>query len=180
MTNRDQQIGRAVARLRGGRSQQWLADEMRTRGWKWAQATVWNIEKGERPLRLAEAQDLAAVFGVSLNTLIATEPELDMAEAIRRTADAYGGMRAAVRDFVGQQISLALASSTAAKLDVDIDYDAVDGWLDETPESVCKEEASRVIELADASGDPVRESLRSGQPFMERLKRSYGKYQEEG
>jgi len=62
-TEQDRQIGRTMAILRGDKTQQAVADEMRKRGWRWSQATVWSVEKGERPLRLAEAEDLAAVLG---------------------------------------------------------------------------------------------------------------------
>lgn len=68
--DRERQIGEAVAKLRGDTSQQAVAESMRLRGWKWSQATVWSVEKGDRPLRLAEAQDLANVFGVSVSQLL--------------------------------------------------------------------------------------------------------------
>lgn len=70
-TEQDQRIGEAVIALRADRTQQAVADDMRERGWKWSQATVWSVEKGERPLRLAEAGDLAALFGVRLEDLLA-------------------------------------------------------------------------------------------------------------
>lgn len=61
---RDRIIGENVARVRAAanRSQADVADEMRRKGFKWSQATVWSVEKGERPLRLAEAEALAAVL----------------------------------------------------------------------------------------------------------------------
>ncbi|KJL46235.1 hypothetical protein RS84_02862 [Microbacterium hydrocarbonoxydans] len=51
-------------------SQKDLASAMRDRGWKWSQATVWSIEKGERPLRLAEAVDVAWVLDERLDALL--------------------------------------------------------------------------------------------------------------
>lgn len=77
MSTRDVEIGAAVASERGELSQQWLADKMRERGWKWAQATVWNVEKGERPLRLAEAEDIAQILGTELKRLTARPSELE-------------------------------------------------------------------------------------------------------
>lgn len=47
---------------------------MRNRGWKWSQATASGVEKGERPLKLAEAIDLADELNVRLEDLI-QEPE---------------------------------------------------------------------------------------------------------
>lgn len=51
---------------RGSLSQQRLADEMRARGFEWAQATVWNVEMGKRPVRLTEAIALADIHGIEL------------------------------------------------------------------------------------------------------------------
>lgn len=42
-------------------SQQDLANRMRDSGFKWSQATVWNVENGDRPLRLTEAIEIANV-----------------------------------------------------------------------------------------------------------------------
>lgn len=83
MATRDEQIGSNIVRLRGERSQQWLADNMRQRGWKWAQATVWNVEKGERPLRLAEAEDVADILGVSIDRITQQPDVLDFEEQVR-------------------------------------------------------------------------------------------------
>lgn len=69
---RDAKIGENLTGLRGSTSQQDLANEMRRRGFKWSQATVWSVEKGERPLRLAEADALADFFGVPLDALART------------------------------------------------------------------------------------------------------------
>lgn len=67
---RDQEIGYNLTRLRGDMSQQALADKMRAAGFDWAQATVWSVEKGKRPVRLAEAEALVDIFGVELSDLL--------------------------------------------------------------------------------------------------------------
>lgn len=72
----DLTVGENLARLRGGISQKDLADRMRDRGWKWAQATVWNIERGERPLRFLEAYSLCEILGVQLRDLLGSEDDL--------------------------------------------------------------------------------------------------------
>ncbi|MEU0575239.1 helix-turn-helix domain-containing protein [Dermacoccus nishinomiyaensis] len=69
MTDRDRQIGQNIARLRGERSQQWLAGAMKERGHRWSQSTVWSVEKGDRPMRLTEALDVAEVLEASLASL---------------------------------------------------------------------------------------------------------------
>ncbi|MFC4628280.1 helix-turn-helix domain-containing protein [Promicromonospora alba] len=71
---RDIHIGKNLTSRRGVRSQEALARAMRNRGWKWSQATASAIEKGERPLKLAEAIDLADELHVRLEDLI-QEPE---------------------------------------------------------------------------------------------------------
>lgn len=63
MDDLDALIGQNLARLRGDLSQAELAKEMKKRGYKWSQATVWAIEKGDRPLRLAEARDVIVTLG---------------------------------------------------------------------------------------------------------------------
>lgn len=70
MTSNDEHIGQILTLKRGGMSQQALAESMRSLGWKWSQATVWSIEKGERPLRLAEAADVAAIVGIDVRDFL--------------------------------------------------------------------------------------------------------------
>jgi transcriptional regulator with XRE-family HTH domain len=69
----DELIGRNLTLLRGSMSQKELAERMRKLGFKWSQATVWSIEKGERPLRLTESEALGSVFGIHARTLTFTE-----------------------------------------------------------------------------------------------------------
>jgi len=66
----DEMIGRNLTRVRGDMSQKDLAAGMRDRGHRWSQATVWNVERGERPLRLSEAAVLATMFGVDVSSLL--------------------------------------------------------------------------------------------------------------
>ncbi|WP_314473842.1 helix-turn-helix transcriptional regulator [uncultured Microbacterium sp.] len=70
----DKEIGARVRRLRGDLSQKVLAELMKERGWKWSQPTVVSIEGGERPLKLAEAEDLAGVLGASMADLLDDAP----------------------------------------------------------------------------------------------------------
>ncbi|BDI23548.1 hypothetical protein L3i23_23240 [Herbiconiux sp. L3-i23] len=90
----DKDIGARVAGTRGGMSQRLLATRMRDLGWPWSQATVSSVEKGERPLRLAEAEALAGLFDVPVASFLPgwgkllrqSIDELEEATASARTA----------------------------------------------------------------------------------------------
>ncbi|WP_228266658.1 hypothetical protein [Ornithinimicrobium ciconiae] len=79
---REETVGRNVVAMRGNMSQQALAEVMRDRGHKWSQATVWSVEKGERPLRLMEAKDLADIFGSSVVSLFAPSEERELIDQL--------------------------------------------------------------------------------------------------
>lgn len=79
-TTEDGLFGQRVARLRGGKSQKALADDMRERGWKWSQMTVYLTETGKRSLKLKEAPDLADILGVQVMDLF-EDPEVLSIEA---------------------------------------------------------------------------------------------------
>ena len=51
-------------------SQDALADAMGLRGFKWSNRTVWQVETGDRPMRLTEAIETCEVFGVSMDVLL--------------------------------------------------------------------------------------------------------------
>jgi hypothetical protein len=107
----DKRIGQTVSILRGDRTQQAVAVAMRERGWKWSQATVWSIEKGDRPLRLAEADDLAGVLGVSSASDFTSAPmSAHIKIGSHRASDAYRAMVASVREYleVKEQLEIAL------------------------------------------------------------------------
>lgn len=120
METPDETIGKNLARLRGDRSQKEIAALMREKGWKWSQATVWSIEKGERPLRLAEANDLSEILRKSVSSFTATawEQKIDLERARLRTATE--GLRAALDDYYRARFSLAYQLDRAADESVDL------------------------------------------------------------
>lgn len=90
MGNADLRIGANVNMLRGDMSQAALASAMREMGWKWTQPTVAAIEKGERPLKLAEAVQLSQILGADLQQFIWSDEAIEderRAIAIQRNAD---------------------------------------------------------------------------------------------
>lgn len=72
-----------MTRLRGQKTQQDVAGAMRSAGYKWSQATVWSVEKGERPLKLAEAEDLAKILETDLVALLVPPVEGMILEGLR-------------------------------------------------------------------------------------------------
>lgn len=95
--SRDQRIGENIAAYREPRSQEWLAEQMRSRGHeKWSQSTVWSVEKGKRPIRFTEAADLVQILGLRyVEDLMRTKSEAvlsrttaDLKEAGRKLRDA--------------------------------------------------------------------------------------------
>ncbi|WP_417374126.1 hypothetical protein [Glutamicibacter protophormiae] len=82
----DDQIGKNLATLRGQVTQQELGEKMRQRGFKWSQATVWDVERGKRPLRLIEALEVVAVLnkpGVTVESLWAVPTELHATQELK-------------------------------------------------------------------------------------------------
>lgn len=93
-TDRDRQIGDALAELRGARSQQQLADLMRARGHKWSQTTVWHVENGSRALRLAEAVEVAQLLDIELVDLLEPASGIRSATRLREATDRVRQTRA--------------------------------------------------------------------------------------
>ena len=106
-TEQDRHIGQTMAILRGDKTQQDVADEMRQRGWRWSQATVWSVEKGDRPLRLAEAEDLAAVLGtVSVHSFLTEPVGAHIQQGVRRVTNAYRAIVESVWECLDAQDAL--------------------------------------------------------------------------
>jgi hypothetical protein len=114
MNGNDALIGRNVAAYRGDRSQSEIASAMKSRGWKWAQNTVSAVEAGERPLRLAEAVDLAQILGARDAHDLARETELaSFSKAVERMRAAHDALTEAVQDYALAQNVLAVAGEQA-------------------------------------------------------------------
>lgn len=100
----DQLIGEAVRTARGDRTQPEIAEGMSARGRKWSAMTVSKVEKGERSLKLGEAQDLAAVLGVHLTRLLerpdTTEHRRELSAADRGVRQAHTAVMRAAEDLL--------------------------------------------------------------------------------
>lgn len=125
--DRDALVGKNVARLRlsTGTSQKEVAEEMRSVGHKWSQNTVWNVEHGERPLRLAEAASLCDVLGVPVAALLADPLNDDSVSAELVKAAAARQSVLAVAADVQEAVARALSrwQSAIAKFDATHGHD---------------------------------------------------------
>jgi transcriptional regulator with XRE-family HTH domain len=117
----DVRIGQNLERMRGAMSQRDLAEAMRQFGYRWSQATVWSVEKGERPLRLTEAEDIATIFGKSVFDLLSESWQTEFTRQLRLTANLAEKVEEAVADLVWAQRDLAaIAEQRAAAIDDDL------------------------------------------------------------
>lgn len=112
----DRTIGRSIARHRQKRgwTQQQLANQMRRHGWPWTQQMVGKIEKGLRPVRFAEAGDLAVLMSVTTQDLLLSPLETAVQEVRRQRAQARTELeRTKERALVLEAL---LAASTGAEM----------------------------------------------------------------
>ena len=118
----DERIGQNLEILRGDTSQKDLADRMRERGFKWSQATVWSIERGERPLRLSEAQEVADILVRPIDMLLAQDGVAVVHAATRTVAERYNNILKAMEEYDDARGHLALALDQIPDV-------TKDGWL---------------------------------------------------
>jgi hypothetical protein len=148
----DKQIGQNVARARGDMSQKELALAMRARGHKWSQATVWNVERGERPLRLSEASALSDILRVlSIHTFTVTDRQYKVFDTLKLAAATQQQLEMQVEEVLRMKLQLA----TEADELLERDESAFEGGdLDPT---IRHELAVMPVELIE---DLQRETLR--------------------
>ena len=138
MSTTDSQIGQNLVTLRGDMSQKDLATRMRTLGWKWSQATVWSVETGERPLRLAEATDLAQILNTHVSRLTGTEAGAALEQLSRQVQEAQQTLRTNLQTYRRAQFALASAADRALGKGVKLPHAGamIESSLRTTPEDV--------------------------------------------
>ena len=108
MSDTDARIGKRLQELRGEMSQAALAAAMAERGHKWSQATVWSVEQGKRPIRLAEADDVASICGFGIQALVVRdalgERLSEVPGAIAATSHAARQFRASCEELIGLRL----------------------------------------------------------------------------
>lgn len=104
MNIKDETVGQNLAKLRKRSSltQEELAARMRARGHSWTKMTVYNVERGDRQLRLVEASDVLTCLGYDSQTdlprLLMNEQEAVIVEAIDQLKVAISGINVRCHD----------------------------------------------------------------------------------
>lgn len=136
----DEQIGRNLAKLRGDMTQKDLAVAMRARDFKWSQATVWSIEKGERPLRFSEAIALSDLFHRPVERLLAMEDReaeiQDLASRLQRKAREIQDLFV---DYDQLRFELALAFDRLSDDEISGWTNSHTTWIDGTPAEIVRQ-----------------------------------------
>lgn len=154
---RDEQIGKNVQRLRGDMTQQALADLMRERGFRWSQATVWSVEKGERPLRVSEGEALTDALDIGYFNLTGTDIDTSLRLAMAAASEADREITRWTKAFIEAQISIEFVLQDAREKEAQVSeaYAGGGGWLDMTPTEIAAKasEEYRDYELVRGSED---------------------------
>lgn len=174
VVSRDERIGRNLAALRNGTSQAALAALMRDEGWKWSQPTVAAIEKGERGLKLAEAETLVSILGLQHMEELLERPKDDVIKAaVGRIERSLDGVIDAVLEFFDAQHLMARV----------LDDVADRHGLDETPDSDNKftrylaSDPQVVLDLVAPYTPLTPESVEDAGPWVQLLARGpYGEH----
>ena len=102
----------------GNLSQEELAQRMADLGFGFSQATIWKIERGQRPVRASELVALADALGIMLATSLTHEPEMTqhqvrLEQANRKAHRAYQTLKDAAADYLEAQVELVVAARFA-------------------------------------------------------------------
>src|ERR1700750_1558768 len=112
-TDIDQNIAANLRTCReaGGISQEELAQRMADCGFGFSQATIWKIERGQRPVRASKLVALADSLGVMSATrltdkLDAARHQVQLDQANRKAHDAYEALKEAAAGYLDAQVEL--------------------------------------------------------------------------
>lgn len=111
----DIKIGQNIRQLRGGRSQDEIAEHMREHGYRWVQSTVWNVEKGERPVRAAELKILADYFGVPPESLWEDPEANQVTEQLRQQRQSLLDIEKKIADAIYESVFASMEARQVAQ-----------------------------------------------------------------
>jgi transcriptional regulator with XRE-family HTH domain len=159
--------GQEIRRLRVARkwTQEEVTRRMKAYGYDFHQTMIAKIEAAQRPLRVRELADFAAMFGVAPHELLYPRPDASSAEDLMEQADALGRAReqAAAAEQESRRSFLAAASTY---MDAQREREKIDARLDLVLGRLAADEAyadfvtARAIRsYPDAAPDPDREAF---------------------
>jgi hypothetical protein len=139
---------------------------MADRGFPFTQATIWKVERGQRPVRASELIALADIFGLLLVTYLTQEPdatryELQLDQASANANRAYYALKEAAGAYLEAQVQLVYAAREAH----DAGYAATElhtSWLTNLPEEAVIEarvEAATESAHSEEHNDEVNKIL---------------------
>lgn len=95
-----------LRRLRGGRTQEWVAERARRLGLRWQQATVAALEAKRRKLSLGEALLAQAIYARPLAEMLATNPgDVVSVEGVEIGGGTLGRLAAGDWEPLGERLS---------------------------------------------------------------------------
>ncbi|GAA3654422.1 helix-turn-helix domain-containing protein [Microbacterium marinilacus] len=144
MAKSDAEIGANLKRLRGAMSQTELARLMAKRGHRWSQPTVVAVERGERPIRLTEAEDVGQILDSGIFLLLSDGNKLGLTMRYRKVSDVEDRFGNLVQEIFDAQKSLAIGA------DGRIDDELREMGLRRSPVLIAWEQMVLVIDRWDA------------------------------
>ena len=142
-------------------SQEELAQRMADLGFGFSQATIWKIERGQRPVRASELIALADSLGIMSATRLTRQPDaarhqVQLDQANRTAQDAYQALKQAAADYLDAQVELVVMARLAQDAGVAV-TELHTSWLETPPEEAVIEarveadqEAARSEQVNDA------------------------------
>lgn len=149
--------------MRGKSSQKELADWMRQRGFKWSQATVWSIEKGERPLRLSEAEAVADIYGADVSSLLRGTSVVRAEAEVKSVTRWHRELRSALEHYRRSRLLLAAALDESEDADLGRELrTSAQEWIDMTAiDIVLSFMRERILSPTElANSEPLGEWMR--------------------
>ena len=155
----------------GNISQDELAQRMADRGFGFSQATIWKIERGQRPVRASELIAFADALGIMSVTSLTSEPgqarqRVQLDQANRNAHDAYGVLKEAAGAYLHAQLELVVAAYEARAAGLTV-TELHTSWLATPPEEAviqarveADQEEARSEQVNDAV-NTIMDALRS-------------------
>ena len=123
---------------------------------------MWSIERGDRPVKLAEAVDLAQILGVPLERLLTESTEFRVEQELRALTYSYTGrimnLGGETAIALGMRDDLNRLLSKTGELDEEIPTDVI-AEAKRAVEDVTPEEAVRLGRALAETPEPERSSI---------------------